>query len=136
MSARVKKKSDRVVGVVGDREGVDADVADFEGGPGGENAAIQRSGGLKAEFDGFAGEAIAVDGNFVFGAKAGDALDMVGMFVGEENAVEGFGRAAESGQAFADLFSREAGVNKDARVSRFEIGAIAAGTAAKNGELH
>ena len=55
---------------------------------------------------------------------------MIGMFVREKNAVEIFGRATNGSEAFADLAAGKAGVDQQPGFAGFEIGAIAAGTAA------
>ena len=61
---------------------------------------------------------------------------MVGMFVRDENARKALGRTANGGEALARLARAEAGVNKNARLGGFEVGAVAAGTAAENRQLH
>src|SRR5215213_2059448 len=58
------------------------------------------------------------------------------MFVREQDAVEAFGRATDRGQAFADLAAGKSGVDEEAGFAGFQIGAISAGTAAKNRELN
>ena len=130
---RMEKKSNRIVGVVRHAEGVHGQVADLEGGAGGEEAEVQARGGLG--LDDFLGEAVAVDGNLVLGAEDGEALDVVAVLVGDEDAGEGFRGAVEGEEALANLASAEAGINEDAGVVGFEIGAVAGGTAAEDGEL-
>ena len=61
---------------------------------------------------------------------------MIGMFVREENAVKILGRATDRSEAFADLAAGKAGVDQQPGFAGFKIGAIAAGTAAKNRELN
>jgi hypothetical protein len=61
---------------------------------------------------------------------------MIGMFVRDENAIQRFGRPGNGGEAFANLLSAKAGIDQEAGAFGFEIGAIAARTAAENGELH
>jgi hypothetical protein len=61
---------------------------------------------------------------------------MIGMFVREQDAVQVFGRAADRSEAFADLTAGKSSVDQEAGFSGFEIGAIAAGTAAKNRKLN
>ena len=60
---------------------------------------------------------------------------MVGMFVGDQDGGELFRRAADGGQAQADLARAEPGVHEDPGFGGFEVGAIAARTAAENGEF-
>jgi len=61
---------------------------------------------------------------------------VVGVLVREENAAESFGRAADLGETFANLFRAEPGIDQEARVTALEIGAIAIGTAAQDRELN
>ena len=60
---------------------------------------------------------------------------MVAVFVGDENGGEIFRRAPDAGEALADLARAEPGVHEHARLGGFDIGAIAGGTTAENGEL-
>ena len=57
------------------------------------------------------------------------------VFVGDQNGGEIFRRAADGGEALADLARGKSGVNEDAAVFSFDVGAIAAGAAAKDGEF-
>jgi hypothetical protein len=129
MSAGVQHEADRVIGVVRDRESIDADVADVERATGGEQVTNFQPH-LQLKFHRFAREAVAVNGNFQLRAQTGEALDMIGVFVREQNAVEVFWGAANGSKAFADLAAGKAGVDQQPGFAGFEIGAIAAGTAA------
>ena len=60
---------------------------------------------------------------------------MVGVFVGDENGGEIFRRASDAGEALPNLARAEPGIHKYPRLSGFDIGAIPAGTAAKNGKF-
>ena len=62
-------------------------------------------------------------------------MDMIGMFMRDEDAAQAFRRASDGEQSLADLPSAQAGVDEQARLGGFQIGAIAAGTAAEKGEL-
>jgi len=57
------------------------------------------------------------------------------VFVGDENGGEIFRRAPDAGEALPNLARAEPGVHKYSRLSGFDIGAIPAGTAAKDGEF-
>ena len=129
----MQEKTHRIIRVMRHGEGVHREVADLEGSAGGEEAKIQARGGLG--LDDFLREPVAVDGNLMLRAQGGEALDVVAVLVGDEDAGESFGRAAERGEALANLPSAEAGINEDAGVVGFEIGAVAGGTAAEDGEL-
>jgi len=60
-------------------------------------------------------------------------LNMVGVFVGDENGGEILRRASDAGEALPNLARAEPGVHKYPRLSGFDIGAIPAGTAAEDG---
>ena len=57
------------------------------------------------------------------------------MFVCDQKGGQIFRRATNQSEARADLARRKSGVNEHAAIFGFEIGAIAAGTAAQNGEF-
>ena len=60
---------------------------------------------------------------------------MVAVFVGDQNGREIFRRPANGSEARADLARRKSGVHEEAAVFGFDIGAIAAGAAAEDGEF-
>jgi hypothetical protein len=60
---------------------------------------------------------------------------MIAVFMGEENAVEAFRGTSDGREALSNLAAAESGVDEEACVVGFEVGAIPAGTAAENGEL-
>lgn len=127
-----EEEADGVLGVVGDGERIDRDIAEIEGATGLELS--EGEGVFALALDGFGGEAVAVDGDAEFSGDGAEAHDMVGVFVGDEDTVEGFGGAADTGEALADLASAEAGIDEQARFGGFEVGTIASGTAAEDGE--
>ena len=59
---------------------------------------------------------------------------MVGVFVSQQDGREIFRRAANAGKALADLARGKPGIHENARFAGFQVGAVAGGTAAKNGE--
>ena len=61
---------------------------------------------------------------------------MIRVLVGDENALQALGGPGNSSHALANLTPTEAGVDEQPRVAGLEVGAIAAGTAAKNGKLN
>lgn len=127
-STGIQDEADGVLGVVRDGKGVDAHLTQFERGAGDEHAAVEL--GRELAFDGFAGVAIAVNGDVEFGGDGGEALDMIAVFVGDENARQPFGSAADGGQSLADLAAAEAGIDEQTRLTGLQIGTIATGTAA------
>ncbi len=130
--AVVEHEADGVVGVVGDGEAVDLEVAELEGGAGFEEA----PGGAGGEFglERFGGEAVAVDGDVVAFGEDGEAAGVVAVFVGEEDGLHVGEGAAEGMEAGFDLAGAEAGVDEEAGVVGFEVGAVAAAAAAEDGE--
>ena len=79
--------------------------------------------------------AVAVNGDVEFLRDAGESLNMVGMFVSDENGGEVFRHTADGGEALADLARAEPGVHKYPRLSGFDVGAISARTAAEDGKF-
>ena len=86
---RPKKKTDRIVGVVRHAERVHRYVPDLKGGAGRENPAVQID--LEVLFDGLLGETIAEDRNPEFRSESGQTLDVIRVFVSDENAMQTFG---------------------------------------------
>ena len=69
-------------------------------------------------------------------ASVGQALDMVGCSWVMRMAAEIFRRAADGGEAQANLAGAVTRIHQDARRFGFHIGAIAGGTAAENGQAN
>ena len=93
----------------------DENVADFKTRAGGEDAAVKF--GFELILGSFVGRAVAVNGNAEFFPERGQTLDMVAVFVRDENAGEIFRRATDGGEALADL----------AEIDRRTLGALEAG---------
>src|SRR5439155_6259763 len=74
--------------------------------------------------------------NLQFRAQRGQALNMIAVFVGYENAVQTFRCAANREESIADLPAAEARVDEQACFVGFDIGAIAGGAAAENRKLN
>ena len=109
-------------------KGVDSQIAYLKGSAGAENAKIEA--GFELELDRFLGQAIAIDRNGNLAAKGPETVGMVGMFVGEKDAAEGFRGTADLSEAFADLAGAKAGIDQEPNVFRLEIRAITVRTAA------
>jgi hypothetical protein len=131
---RAQEITDRVLRVVWNGKRFDKHVANFKTRAGGEQAAIEFGAELK--FHRLLRFAIAVYGNLQFVAQNCETLNMIHVFVRDENAGEIFGRATDGSEALADLARAESGINQDAGFVGFEIGAIAIGTAAKNRQVN
>src|SRR5579872_4909722 len=109
-------------------------IAQFKAAAGVENAAIEF--GLKLEFDGFLGGSVAINGKVELGTEADEAVDVVRMFMGHQDAGKSFGTTADGGKALPDLAGAETGIDEDAGFIGFQIGAIAARTAPQNSQLN
>ena len=128
-----KKKSDRVLRVVRNGKSVHCHVANLKTRTGGEDAGIEFC--FERVFGGFERGAVAVNRNFQFRGDAVESLDMVGMFVRDQNAGQTFRRAPDARKPLADLARAQPSVNEDARFGSFEQGAIARRTAGENRKL-
>ena len=113
-------------------EGVHFDLADFKGRAGFKQPNLETR--LQDGLDGFAREAVAINGQAQLHGDRNETLNVVAVLVRDENARERFGRTIDRGEALADLAATEPGVDEEARLSGFEIRAIAGGTAAENRE--
>ena len=58
------------------------------------------------------------------------------MFMGNQDAGELFRRASNRRESLADLAEAEPGINQDAGLVGFQVGAVAGGTAAKNRQAY
>ena len=130
---RVQQITDRVLRVVRDGEGVHQQVADFKARAGFEQPAIEFC--FELEFKRLLRGAVAINRDVQFGGDADEALNVVAVFVRDEDGGEFFRHPADFLEAFADLARAEPGVHEHAGLAGFEVGAIAAGTAAENGEF-
>jgi hypothetical protein len=145
------QKTDGILRVVRDGKSFDVDVADFKAPAGLEQAPVdfgfegifvfEREGGFFAPFgfetpDGsILRAAIAKNGDVKFVRESKNAGDVVGMFVRDQDRRKIFRRAPDGSEARADLARRKSGVDEDAGIFGLDVGAIAAGTGAKNGEF-
>ena len=80
--------------------------------------------------DGFLGEPVAIDRDAVGFAESAEAVGVIGVLVGEQNAGERFGGAADGGEPFTNLPGGKTGVDEQARIPGLEIRAISVGAAA------
>ena len=97
--------------IVGDGEAVDVDIADDEAGAGLE----EFEDGLElAPGDGGGGEAAAVDGDAELLRDGGEAGDVVGMLVSNNDGGQRFGVDVDGGQALEGFLAAQTGVDEDA----------------------
>ena len=92
--------------------------------------------GFERPESGFLRGAIAIDREFQFFRQREQAANVVAVLVGDEDAGEIFGGASDGGEAVADLTCAESRVHEDAGFVGFDVGAVAGGTAAENGEAN
>jgi hypothetical protein len=128
-----QQKADRVLGIVRDGKGVHQQVVDFKARAGVEEMAVKF--GLQLKFKCFLRGAVAINRDVQFGGDSDQSLDVVGVFVRNENGGEIFRHTTDGGEPLADLARAEPGVHKDAGFIGFDVGAIAGGTAAEDGEF-
>ncbi len=142
--------ADGVLGIVRDGKRFDGDIGQFKSVASGEESPVdlgfpsvgifEGEVGFFAPFgferpnSGVLGGAVAKDRNMKFIGNAKEAADVVGMFVGDEDGGEIFRGASDGGEPLPDLARRKAGVDEHAGFGGLEVGAIAGGTAAENGE--
>jgi len=69
------------------------------------------------------------------GRQHAQALDVIRVFVRDENSAQVLGRPADPQQSLADLARAQPGIDQQPDIVRFEISAVAAGTAGENREL-
>ncbi len=117
---------------MGDGEGGDADVADGEGLAGLEGFEFW---GEVAPGDAGRGEAGEVDGDAKEAGEGDEAADVVGVFVGDEEGVEGRGVFADGGEAVEDFAAAQAGVDEQAGAAGGEKGRVAGTGAGKYAEF-
>ena len=86
--------------------------------------------------DGFTRETIRKNRDRDFAAEGPKALNVISVFMGDENSRQSFGSAPNVRQAFTDLFGAETRVDKEAGIVGLEIGAIAARSASQDGKLN
>lgn len=129
-----QQKSNGIGGIVWHGERVHGDIADLEARTGAEHTTFKSH--LKLELDGLLGEPVAVDRDIQFCPEAGKSLDVIGMFVGDQDAGQTFRRAADAGEALANLAATESGVDEDAGIRCFQVGTVTAGTAAENRQVN
>ncbi len=129
----VNQKSDRVLRVVRDGERVHQQIGDFEARAGFEQVAIEF--GLQLKFKRLLGGAVAINRDVQLLRNAGQAVNVVAVFVGDEDGGQIFRRATDAGEALADLARAEPGVHEHSGFISFDVSAIAAGTAAEDGKF-
>ncbi len=127
-SARTECVTDRVGGIVRDGERRNFDIADGEAFTGANvlDAVDFFRGGFGKNAADFNASAFGeVSGGVEMREKLRKAAGVIGVFMGNENAVEAFGRLAESGEAAESFFAAEAGVNEERSAVGFQKRGVA-----------
>lgn len=133
-SAGAQHESHGILGVVRNGKCLHGNVPDIERAARGEEPEIEME--IELIPNGISRGAIAVDRELKFLGEDGEAANMIAVFVRDEDAVEGFGRASDGLEAFSDLTRTEPGVDEQPGLAGFKIRAIPGGTAAQDGQMH
>lgn len=129
----VEDESDWVDGVVLDGEGIDVEVFDGERLAWVEGFPLGVGDGFADHVGGGVGGEDRDGEGFQEGAEA---IDVVAVFVGEEDGVDGFRGDADLVEAELELAGGEAGINEDADVVAIDHCGIAATAATEHCEPH
>ena len=131
--AGANQETDRIVGIVRHGEGVHDDIAHFKCCARAENPAVES--GVELIFNRLLGEAVAEDRNPELRAQHCQTLNMIAVFVRDEDAVQPLRRAAYGGKPPPDLTAAQTGVDEQPRLVCFEVSAIAGRAAAQDRQV-
>ena len=120
---RANQKADRIVCIVRHGESIHDDIAHFKRCARAKNPAIES--GMELILNRLLGEAVAENRNLQLRAQRGQTLNMVTVFMGDENAEQQLRRAANGGKPLSDLTAAQTGVDEQPRLVRFEVSAVA-----------
>ena len=120
----------------GGRDGkcIHAKITDFKAVAGFKNLKIKSA--IVVEPNLLGGMAVAVNGNAKLGGEHLEAVNVVGMFVRDENTIEPFRGAFQIKQGGSDALGAEAAVDEHPHAWRFQIRCVATGSTAQDSELH
>jgi hypothetical protein len=126
-SIRAQEEPDWILRVMRHGESFNQDIANLETGSRNEQPAIQFN--FELFFDRFLRRAIAIDWQPQFFSEDPEALNMIAVLVGDEDARKIFRRTPDQCEALANLPRTEPGIHKNTGFGGFHIGAVAGGTA-------
>jgi len=133
-----EREADGIGGVVGDGEGRDFDIADFEFQAGADvfDAAGSFRRRIGEHFFDFAVRRLGeVGGTIPIASELGQAVAVVGVLVGDEDGVHVLGTgAAESFEAADDFLAAETGVYEESGAAGLEKSRIAGAAGGQNGD--
>lgn len=119
-----------VLCVVRHRKCIDQNVADFETVTCGKDTSVKAR--AKRMFNFILRRSIAINRNSEFPGYAGQTLNVIAVFVGDEDRSKILRSAGNGGKALSNLARAESGINQDARFVSLEIGAIPGRSTAEN----
>ena len=129
-------EADGVVGVVGDGEALDLEIAEAKARAGFEELPFRLVAGIQLGLHGAGGGGVGKDADARKFFQALDAGGMVAVFVGEEDRVDVFERFARGGEELAEFADGKARIDEDARALGDEQGAVARAAATEDGKTH
>ena len=130
---RAQEKANGIAGIMRHAEGIDAHASHLEGRARAEETELEARS-LELLLDGFLGQAVAVDGDVQLRGEHAESLDVVGMFVRDENSAQVFRCPSDPQQSLTDLAGAQTSVDEQTNAVALEMGAVAAGTAGENGK--
>ena len=130
--------ADGIVGIVGYAERFHEEIADLERTARGKQAPGNADGRrpLGIGGDGFGGETIGVNGDGTRFAEHAKTADVIGMFVGKDDAADLVDVAIDEREAMGDLAGAEPGVDEEPGRVGFNQAAITGAAAAQNRDVH
>jgi len=90
---------------------------------------------LELRLDGFLREPVTINRDLKFPGEDSQTLSVIGMLVGDENSTQVFRRSTDPQQTLTNLPRAQSGIDEQAGVIGFEIGAVSAGTAGKDRKM-
>ena len=130
----MESESNRVYGIMRDREGLHHDIADGKLGAGAENSPVPVAVQGAVTSNCLGGESVAIDRHRKFPAKDLQTTDVIAMFVGEEDAVELVGSETALFQPQNNLARAQPAIHQQLAVIRRNQGAVSRAAAAKHGQ--
>jgi hypothetical protein len=117
-----EKEADRILGVMGDRKRFNCDIPDVESRARREEAAIEPN--VQLLLDCILRGTVTIDRDTKLFGQCGQALDVIRMFVRDQNAGQFLGCPRDRSQALANLAEAETGVYKKAGFIGLDVAAI------------
>jgi hypothetical protein len=115
---------------MGNAEAVHRQFTHFEGGTRRKHPKVRPA--LNLLIQGLPGEPIAVNRHIQLGGQRGQALDMIGMFMGDQDAGQCLRGPPDGRQSLPDLPSAKPGINQNTGFATLQIGTVATRTTTEN----